>query len=92
MVDRDRGRPRPARQQASHPTALPAPARYADVTSGGDTVVEPTPEPARYEETSAPTVTDMLTDTPRVPLNASLSRHARLSLLAACGPPTIGVT
>ena len=29
-----------------------------DVTSDGDTVVEPTPEPARHEETSVPTVND----------------------------------
>jgi hypothetical protein len=32
--------------------------RRASLTSDGDTVLEPTPEPARHEETSAPTVND----------------------------------
>jgi hypothetical protein len=32
--------------------------RRANVTSDGDTVVEPTPQPARHEQTSAPTVND----------------------------------
>ena len=36
--------------------------------------------------------TTVLRDPPGVARNASVSRHARLSLLAACGPPTIGVT
>jgi hypothetical protein len=32
--------------------------RRANVTSDGDTVVEPTPQPARHEQTSTPTVND----------------------------------
>jgi hypothetical protein len=37
--------------------------RRADVTSGGDTVVEPTPEPARYEETNATSVNKCIDET-----------------------------
>lgn len=32
--------------------------RRANLTSNGDTVIEPTPQPARHEQTSAPTVND----------------------------------
>jgi capsid protein len=66
--------------------------RRANLTSDGDTVAKPAPQPARHAETSTRPSTTVLTHPPGVARNTSVSHHARPSPLAACGPPTIGAT